>query len=370
MDETVFTVGPDSEIMLDEFVYDPFTDAGKVTAQVTKGVFRFVTGKVARKRPAGMTLKLPVGTVGIRGTIAGGRVEADGSSLVALLGPGMDNNADEKPGAVIVENAGGSTQLDTPGTGTRVAPGQPPSAPFTLTPELLASLSVAPSGGGAPDQSGGGAGSASQESGQETAAGTAGAADAGDVGETEESGSQATSIAAQDTLSAVSKLTSWDEVRRIQSGTAFYEAFGSYHCTGGVCSTGNDGTWTVHFNVDFGARTLGGGGSASHVAFDGSGTGCLNTGGGAPALYEATIPVTSFASLDGQAKMTVGADFSAANGNTAFNGTTFQFEDGAKHLTGNLSYNGSNQNGGSSAYVSGASAGGTASGGCASGSCP
>ena len=32
LDETVFTVGPESDMVLDEFVYDPSTNAGKITA--------------------------------------------------------------------------------------------------------------------------------------------------------------------------------------------------------------------------------------------------------------------------------------------------------------------------------------------------
>ena len=54
LDETIFTLGPNSDMVLDEFVYDPATSAGKVTARVAKGVFRFVTGKVARQAPANM----------------------------------------------------------------------------------------------------------------------------------------------------------------------------------------------------------------------------------------------------------------------------------------------------------------------------
>ena len=58
LDETIFTLGPDSDMVLDEFVYDPSNDSGKITARVTKGLFRFVTGKVARRDPAKMKVKL------------------------------------------------------------------------------------------------------------------------------------------------------------------------------------------------------------------------------------------------------------------------------------------------------------------------
>ena len=68
LDETVFTIGPNTELVLDDFVYDPNTDMGKINANLVKGVFRFVTGKVARKQPSKMKIKLPGGWIGIRGT--------------------------------------------------------------------------------------------------------------------------------------------------------------------------------------------------------------------------------------------------------------------------------------------------------------
>jgi hypothetical protein len=68
LDETVFTLGPNSDMVLDEFVYDPNTNLGKVTASIAKGTFRFVTGKMSHKDPAASKVKLPVMVVGIRGT--------------------------------------------------------------------------------------------------------------------------------------------------------------------------------------------------------------------------------------------------------------------------------------------------------------
>ncbi|HTY64282.1 MAG TPA: FecR domain-containing protein [Acidobacteriota bacterium] len=68
LDETVFTIGANSDMVLDEFVYDPSTNIDKVTARLAKGIFRWVTGKVARKSPDQLRVKLPVATIGIRGT--------------------------------------------------------------------------------------------------------------------------------------------------------------------------------------------------------------------------------------------------------------------------------------------------------------
>jgi hypothetical protein len=69
LDQTTFTIGPDSFVRVDEFVYDPNSNAGKLTATLGKGVFRFVTGKIAQTNPSSMTVRLPVATIGIRGTM-------------------------------------------------------------------------------------------------------------------------------------------------------------------------------------------------------------------------------------------------------------------------------------------------------------
>ena len=68
LDETVFTLGPNSDMVLDDFVYDPNTSAGKLAANLVKGTFRFVSGVVRHTQPDNVKVKLPVGSLGIRGT--------------------------------------------------------------------------------------------------------------------------------------------------------------------------------------------------------------------------------------------------------------------------------------------------------------
>lgn len=99
LDETVFTLGPNSDLVLDEFVYNPNTQSGKVSAKVTKGIFRFITGKIARKDPSRMNVRTHAGNIGIRGTIVVGQTGPEGSTII-LAGPGVNNNAGERPGAV------------------------------------------------------------------------------------------------------------------------------------------------------------------------------------------------------------------------------------------------------------------------------
>jgi FecR protein len=59
IDDTNLTVGPTSEVLLDEFVYDPTGSSGRVVMQATRGAFRFVTGKQDHRA---YQLKTPYGT--------------------------------------------------------------------------------------------------------------------------------------------------------------------------------------------------------------------------------------------------------------------------------------------------------------------
>ncbi len=133
LDETVFTLGPDSRLVIDEFVYDPGQHGGKMQVRLAKGVFRFVTGKIARDEPENVDLELPVGSIGIRGTIGGARVGAQ-ESVVALLGPGPLNDADERIGGLVVRTPGGEREIVTPGWAVTISGAGPPSVPFHAGP--------------------------------------------------------------------------------------------------------------------------------------------------------------------------------------------------------------------------------------------
>jgi FecR protein len=86
LDQTVFTLGPSAGITVDEFVYDPSNDEGKVKASMMKGIFRVVSGKIAHKKPENMSVDLPAGSIGFRGTNVAGIIDGKKSTIV-LLGP-------------------------------------------------------------------------------------------------------------------------------------------------------------------------------------------------------------------------------------------------------------------------------------------
>ena len=67
-DGSSFSVGPDSDIVIDKFVFDPETGNGEMSLSVGKGVFRFVGGKISKN--AEVQVRTPTATMGIRGGIA------------------------------------------------------------------------------------------------------------------------------------------------------------------------------------------------------------------------------------------------------------------------------------------------------------
>ena len=121
LDESVFTLGPDSDMVLDEFVYDPNLTVSKFAARITKGVFRFVTGKVARRDPHNMRIRVPTGDLGFRGTDAEVSVAPDSSSTVKLYS-GEAEWTSHKTGSVLVLRAGQTISIDAQGVVGRPGP--------------------------------------------------------------------------------------------------------------------------------------------------------------------------------------------------------------------------------------------------------
>ncbi len=67
LDGSSLTVGPNSDLLIDKFVFDPDTGKGELAVSATKGIFRLVGGKITKSNEA--TIKVGTSTIGIRGGI-------------------------------------------------------------------------------------------------------------------------------------------------------------------------------------------------------------------------------------------------------------------------------------------------------------
>lgn len=67
-DETLLSLGPNSNFVMGTFNYDPTTRNGQVETSLLKGTLRYVTGFIGRANPEAVKVSTPTATIGIRGT--------------------------------------------------------------------------------------------------------------------------------------------------------------------------------------------------------------------------------------------------------------------------------------------------------------
>ena len=80
-DQSTLTVAKNSEVVIDDFVFDPQKQNGNLTATLTTGVFRYVGGKISKQQD--VTFLTPTGTVSVRGGIA--LIKIDGDTITAVF---------------------------------------------------------------------------------------------------------------------------------------------------------------------------------------------------------------------------------------------------------------------------------------------
>ena len=158
LDRSTFTIGANSVLRIDRFVYDP--SRGRTSgASVVRGAFRFMSGQSNRGNSA--TVSSPVATIGIRGTILEGVVgegardiakhedkavrDADAdkqtATLVVLRGPGAGTEPGAEVGAASVTSGGVTVELTEPMQAAFVPrAGAAPIGPFRISPGGLSSL--------------------------------------------------------------------------------------------------------------------------------------------------------------------------------------------------------------------------------------
>ncbi|MES2441299.1 MAG: FecR domain-containing protein [Pseudomonadota bacterium] len=159
LDRTTFTVGANARIKVDRFVYDPNRQSSAVGLSVGRGAFRFMSGRPTHNAPGQSSIRTPVASIGIRGTIVDGVVGPDAvaiaksqpglppftadsetASLILLRGPGATAPG-EVPGGIDVMAGGATVALDEAGLAVFVPrPGAAPIGPFRLTPAGSARL--------------------------------------------------------------------------------------------------------------------------------------------------------------------------------------------------------------------------------------
>ena len=115
LDQTVLTLGEDTELTIDEFIYDPASHEGSFVSNVKSGTVKFITGQISKKNPDNLEVKMPSGTLGARGTEFVVLSESNDKSTVVLLGPGPANTLGMIPGNLILSDGITSVNITNPG---------------------------------------------------------------------------------------------------------------------------------------------------------------------------------------------------------------------------------------------------------------
>ncbi|MBI1869017.1 MAG: FecR domain-containing protein [Methylocystis sp.] len=141
LDKSTMTIGRNSAVTIDRFVYDANAGGGAQSVSLAKGVLRFVGGEVSHG--AGANVRTPTASVGVRG----------GIGLFALGGP-QGTLIVNQYGVLTVANQSGSVTLSRPGFGVYVPSSNGPiSEPFLVPAEMIAWLNAQLGSG--PGQAGG-----------------------------------------------------------------------------------------------------------------------------------------------------------------------------------------------------------------------
>jgi FecR protein len=124
LDGTSLTVGPNAQLMIDKFVYDPASQKGELAINATKGVFRLIGGKISKNNA--ITVNTPSSTMGIRGGIMIFGVGTTQTTSIFIFGTSMTVTA-----------AGVTQTVTVPSSQVQTSQGSAPGAPTAIPPGSL-----------------------------------------------------------------------------------------------------------------------------------------------------------------------------------------------------------------------------------------
>jgi hypothetical protein len=141
MDQSALTLGPNSELTIDEFTFDPATRQGQIRLGLAKGVLRVVGGQISKSNATQITT--PHGKIEILGGITVVDSQSSKTQGIFLFGQGMS----------VTDNSGNTQTITRAGFGTSFGGNSPPTTPQRVPVgefnTMLQRLESSPSGNSA-----------------------------------------------------------------------------------------------------------------------------------------------------------------------------------------------------------------------------
>lgn len=136
-DNSIISLGRDSEMKIAEYRWQPEQKDGALKTQVKEGTFRVMGGALAKEAPENFKTETPTATIGIRGSMYAFKSTQDSLSVLFQGGKGIE-----------VFNSLGKVTITTPGFGTSVLLNAPPARPAKLKEQEINDLNQQFNGNG------------------------------------------------------------------------------------------------------------------------------------------------------------------------------------------------------------------------------
>lgn len=146
-DNTTVNVTESSALVIDDFVYDPKSGAGKLNLKAAAGTVRYASGNIAHNNPNAVNIKTPTAAIAVRGTDFVMAVNETGASMIMLMPTcEIEQNINLKgltcgSGAIDVETPAGIVKMNRPYQATIVETAANPP-----TPPVIVALNGSPIG--------------------------------------------------------------------------------------------------------------------------------------------------------------------------------------------------------------------------------
>lgn len=109
LDRSKLAMGPNSQLVIDQYVYAGASGGGQQVVRYTQGAFRFISGSIPKDK---VRIETPTVTIGIRGTTIRTLVTEDGTTTV-----GLDHG-----NAFVTSKLSGQTVFLSPGEKVTIKP--------------------------------------------------------------------------------------------------------------------------------------------------------------------------------------------------------------------------------------------------------
>jgi hypothetical protein len=123
LDKSTLSIAPNTNLLIDEYVYDPHSNSGHMLISLTEGALRFVGGELSHQGDA--TVVTPAAAIGIRG--ATGTIQHGKQGTLML----------DHFGTFTIHNGAGDVIIKRPGFYVTVADWRTPPSEILMIPEAL-----------------------------------------------------------------------------------------------------------------------------------------------------------------------------------------------------------------------------------------